>query len=121
MQIRESEIDFWQDTDADFQKMRLRHKSRMYPPRVQMTVTMESMDYIKLPITFEGCSSDSQLNMELIFPMCKQYMAYTVGQLVLIARIYYMPTKYLLMKFPSSTLHVYMVVRWPTQFAIWLN
>ena len=49
--------------------MHLRHKLKTYPPRIQMTVRLKTMDDIKLPVTFEGCSTDSQLNMELTFPI----------------------------------------------------
>lgn len=42
----------------------------MYPPRVKMTVDMKDPDTtIKLPVTIEGCSGNSQLDMELIFPL----------------------------------------------------
>ena len=49
--------------------MHLRHKLRIYPPRIQMTVRLKTVDDIRLPITFEGCSNDSQLNVELTFPI----------------------------------------------------
>ena len=40
----------------------------MYPPRVKMTVTLINPDQIlKLPVKFEGCSSDSQLNADITF------------------------------------------------------
>ena len=42
----------------------------MYPPRVQMTVTLRNPDQIlKLPVKFEGCSGDSQLNTDITFPL----------------------------------------------------
>lgn len=50
--------------------MKLQHETRMYPPRVKMTVTLINPDQIlKLPVKFEGCSSDSQLNADITFPL----------------------------------------------------
>ena len=67
MQIRAAEIDFW---GKDFDTMKTRHVRRMYPPRVKMTVLMNSSEYLfKLPIKFIGCSADSQLDVELAFPL----------------------------------------------------
>ena len=41
----------------------------MYPPRIKMTVSMRNpTSTLTLPIKFVGCSSDSQLDMELTFP-----------------------------------------------------
>ena len=67
MQIRAPDIDFW---EARVEVMKLKHETNMYPPRVKMTVTMRNPENnIKLPIKFEGCSSDSQLNTDIIFPL----------------------------------------------------
>ena len=69
MQIRAADIDFW---EARINVMKLNHETNMYPPRVKMTITMRNPETdidIKLPITFEGCSSDSQLNTDIIFPL----------------------------------------------------
>ena len=43
---------------------------KMYPPRVTMTVDAPNIEpRIKLPIRFEGCLDDSQLDMEIHFPL----------------------------------------------------
>ena len=60
------DIDFWQ---KDFDAMLLRHKRKMYPPRVKMTVTMRNPEtIIKLPVRIEGCV-DKRLDTELTFPL----------------------------------------------------
>ena len=42
----------------------------MYPPRVKMTVDAQDVEpRTKLLIEFDGCSSDSQLDMEIFFPL----------------------------------------------------
>lgn len=44
----------------------------MYPPRVKMTVSLRNPDLtLKLPVKFSGCLSDSQLDVELTFPLGK--------------------------------------------------
>lgn len=50
--------------------MRIRHNLKMYPPRVKMTVSAKCYDFsFKLPVKFIGCSSDSELDVELMFPL----------------------------------------------------
>ena len=69
LQIRASDIDFWRE-GLKFDVMRLRHDKKLYPPRVKMTVSFQSSDLqFKLPVKFEGCSNDSQLDVELTFPL----------------------------------------------------
>ena len=54
--------------------MKLQHETRMYPPRVKMTVTLRNPDQIlKIPVKFEGCSSDSQLNTDITFPLGNEF------------------------------------------------
>ena len=67
LQIRASEIDFW---GKEFDVMHLRHRLKMYPPRVKMTVMMKSLDLnFKLLIKFIGCSNEGRLDTELTFPL----------------------------------------------------
>ena len=55
--------------------MQLRHERKMYPPKVKMTIAMKCPDkVIKLPVRIEGCSSDSQLDAELTFPLGMKQM-----------------------------------------------
>ena len=69
VQIKVSDMDFW---SMGIETMQLRHDLRMYPPRVKMTVSMKSSDVaFKLPIKFNGCSDDSQLDIELTLPLGK--------------------------------------------------
>ena len=67
IQIKLSHIDFWTE---NYETMELKHKKKVYPYRVIVTVTMvqESSRFI-LPIKFRGCSADSQLDRELTFPL----------------------------------------------------
>ena len=67
IQIPETEIDFW---NTKFEILRLKHQERIYPPRVRMTVDAPNAEpRSKLLIEFDGCSSDSQLSMEILFPL----------------------------------------------------
>ena len=48
--------------------MILRHQKKMYPPKVVMEiVTTNTSAILKIPVKFEGCSSDSKLDVDLIF------------------------------------------------------
>ena len=49
--------------------MQLKHETRMYPPRVKMTIMLRDQDSHKLLIKFVGCSADSQLDTELALPL----------------------------------------------------
>ena len=69
IQIQETSINFW---NTNFETLQLKHRCKMYPPRVRMTVDAPNVEpRIKLLIKFNGCSSDSQLDMELFFPLSK--------------------------------------------------
>lgn len=66
-QIRAADIDFQKD---DMRKLKLKQETRVYPPRVNMTVRLKHPDTIfTLQIKFDGCSRDSHLNMEITFPL----------------------------------------------------
>ena len=67
MQIKEADIDFW---GTQFETLKYRYNARIYPPRVKVTVDVpHELHRIKLPVQFEGCSGDSQLDMEILFPL----------------------------------------------------
>ena len=68
-QIRAAKIDFWTDS-YNMEDLQLMHEKHVYPPRVNMTVTLKDPGSVfKLLIRFEGCSSDSQLNADITFPL----------------------------------------------------
>ena len=76
IQILLSDVDFWSKKHKK-EKMKLQHDCKLYPPRVMMTVTCKSKasEPFKLPIRIVGCSSDSQLDMEItIHPLCEYNM-----------------------------------------------
>ena len=51
----------------------------MYPPRVKMTVTIKNHDSaFKLPIKVLGCSSESNLNVELTIPLGMTIYLYAI-------------------------------------------
>ena len=69
MQIQASEINFW-TSNFNLEELTRRHKLNMYPPRMKMIVVTQPSDHnLILPVKFEGCSDDSRLNMDLIFPL----------------------------------------------------
>ena len=50
--------------------MKLRQKLKMYPPRVKMTVLMTNPNHVfNLPVKITGCSKDSWLDVDIIFPL----------------------------------------------------
>ena len=60
------DIDFWKIKKT----LQFKIKRKMYPPRVRMTVDAPNIEpRIKLPIRFEGCLDNSQLDMEILFPL----------------------------------------------------
>ena len=71
MQIRASDINFW---GRSFQEMQLRHETKVYPPRVKLTISSRNVNdtaVCVLPVKFVGCSSDSQLDVQLTIPLGK--------------------------------------------------
>ena len=66
MQIQISKIDFWR---LGFDVMQLQHEKKIYPPRVKITVILKSTEDAIVRIKFVGCSSDSQLDVDLPFPL----------------------------------------------------
>ena len=50
--------------------MQLQDDNKIYPPRVKMTIMLKNpRDQFKLPVKFEGCSSDSLLDIDLALPL----------------------------------------------------
>ena len=49
--------------------MQLKHMTKVYPPRVKMTIILRDFESHKLLIKFLGCSTDCQLDTELILPL----------------------------------------------------
>ena len=68
-QISASNIDFWSE---DLENMELKHKMKMYPPRVKMTVLMKTTDPIKLSVDVIGCSNN--LDMDLVLPIGETWL-----------------------------------------------
>ena len=60
--------------------MQLKHDLKMYPPRVMMTVTLVNTAPFKLNVKVTGCSSDNQLDRDIIFPLLgNQIVQFTVA------------------------------------------
>ena len=66
MQIKVSAIDFW---GLGFDVMQLQHEKKIYPPRVKITIILKNTEDTVVPIKFVGCSIDSQLDVDLPFPL----------------------------------------------------
>ena len=66
-------------SDVDFLKsgitpelMKLKHERKMYPPRIKITVrssTTGTSPVAKLTATFEGSSSNEDLNQDILLPL----------------------------------------------------
>ena len=69
MQIKASDVKFWQN--ADEAVMVRKHERKMYPPRVIITVTSktDSIPAFLLAVKFEGCSGDCHLDRDISFPI----------------------------------------------------
>lgn len=68
-QIKASDVNFWKNS---LDRMELMHKTKLYPPRVKMTVIMKvdgASAVSVLPVRFVGCSDDSQLDVDLPLPL----------------------------------------------------
>ena len=63
--------------------MRLKHLTKMYPPRVKMTIMLKDLESHKLLIKFLGCSTDCQLDTELALPLGMCCMSNRVNVLLL--------------------------------------
>lgn len=75
MQIKASDVEFWNNTDVGV--MIRRHQTKMYPPRMIMTVTSRTLDSIfLLAVKFDGCSGDCNLDMDISFPIGIQNVIY---------------------------------------------
>ena len=71
IQIKASDIDFWNMENVSIDNMLLRHKKQLYPPRVKISVKMSSsidLDKIVINITGGRTESGSDLSIELTFP-----------------------------------------------------
>jgi hypothetical protein len=51
--------------------MKLKHKTKMYPPRVKMTVSMNNPNHFILPVKVLGCEGNDKLDVELTLPLGK--------------------------------------------------
>ena len=68
------DVDFW---NTEFEILKFKHEARTYPPSVRMTVDAPSIEpRMKLLVKFEGCSRESQLDMEILFPLTSNYQLY---------------------------------------------
>ena len=64
IQIKLSEIDFWME-HSTLDTMLRKHKYKMYPPKVKMTITRKSNDVTKLPIKITGCLDEGLMDMDI--------------------------------------------------------
>ena len=56
--------------DENFELMKQKHETNMYPPRVKMTVCVTNPNhFITLPVKFSGCEDHDRLDVELILPL----------------------------------------------------
>ena len=54
-------------------EMKLMHETKVYPPRVKMTVQMKSDKAFTLPIKVEGSNCNEKLCVDLLFPLLGMY------------------------------------------------
>jgi hypothetical protein len=50
-------------------EIKLMHETKVYPPRVKMTVQMKSDNPFTLRVIVEGSDSDKKLSVDLLFPL----------------------------------------------------
>ena len=70
-QISQLEIDFWQWKSMNVEEMKVRHRKRIYPPRIKMEVSMANTTQTLLRLCFQGCKSRNgrDLMVERILPI----------------------------------------------------
>lgn len=71
IQIKASDIDFWNMKNVNLDNMLRLHEKQLYPPRVKISVKMSSsidLDKIVIIITGGQTENGSDLSMELTFP-----------------------------------------------------
>ena len=66
MQIHCSEVDY---SSKSVDVVKLMHETKVYPPRVKMTVQMKSDNPFTLRINVKGSDSDNKLSVDLLFPL----------------------------------------------------
>ena len=57
-------INFWDN--FDFKKLKEHHDRDLYPPRMKMTIILTGPKSVVFPLRFQGCSSDSGLDADLV-------------------------------------------------------
>ena len=70
-QIKRSDVDFLKSGNTA-KSMERKHKRKMYPPRITITVASKTAGIspvVKVTTTFEGSSSDEDLNQDIILPL----------------------------------------------------
>jgi hypothetical protein len=50
-------------------EIKLMHETKVYPPRVKMTVQMKSDNPFTLRVNVKGSDSDKKLSVDLLFPL----------------------------------------------------
>ena len=66
MQIQCSDVDYSSKSNED---IKLMHETRVYPPRIKMTVQMNSSKPFILHVNVKGSNSDEKLGVDLLFPL----------------------------------------------------
>jgi hypothetical protein len=74
IQIHCSEVNYSSKT---FNEMKLMHETKVYPPRIKMTVQMKSDNPFTLRVKVKGSNSDKNLSVELLFPLMGMSLIYS--------------------------------------------
>ena len=71
LQIKKSDVDFSKSGNTS-ELMKQKHDRKIYPPQIIITVASKvpGIDpVVKFPVTFQGSSSDEDLDQDIILPL----------------------------------------------------
>ena len=81
IQIHCSEVDY---SSKSVNEVKLMHETKVYPPRIKMTVQMKSDEPFTLHVNVKGSDSDKKLSADLLFPMMGKLIVVLHGALQLL-------------------------------------
>ena len=67
MQVKHSDVDFWELWGVDYDQMELLHQERMYPPRIELTAQLKQSSAHTLSVHLNGCADE--LVLQFLLPL----------------------------------------------------
>ena len=67
MQVKHSDVDFWEVWGVDYCQMELLHQERMYPPRIELMAQLKQSSTHVLSVHLIGCTDE--LVLQFLLPL----------------------------------------------------